>query len=522
MAGWNLRNGELKNTILTEDDYWALFNGFFSGSSLKRNSYKFGFLKSILDNLFNAEKKNDLYYLSYNSLFAKFTENYWNLILKYHLKQMRKGSLATTSAIEIILSESSKKSPVLVEIEFESVPNKEKDEIIKKVEKECKKNVVGALYKDFDGCFYSFDLKGNGIFLSEQAYRFVLKYKPELEKLNYYHWAKFLEQINDDNAIVRIIDKLELSTPRRNDLSVYRELLYKEYEERNCFYCGKKLGKNAHVDHFIPWAFTKDDKIWNFVLVCPNCNSKKNNKLANKTYIRKLENRNLKLIEDKYMEKDFSSYREDLLDEMWNYAKKSGYKEWNNEPSNKTIEYYNREASDYFNNTVNASMDDCYIRFMNYLQLNSYILDAGCGSGRDSKYFISKGYRVKAIDGSEEMCRLATNYINQEVECVSFENLDYHDKFDAVWACASLLHVNKSSINDVVQRFHNSLKQNGIMYASFKYGDSERIQGERYFADYNEDSIKLLFGKFTINELWISNDVRPGRNEKWINIIVQK
>lgn len=67
--------------------------------------------------------------------------------------------------------------------------------------------------------------------------------KAELERLNYYSWARFLEQINDDNALIRVIDKLELSTPRRENLSVYREilrrghlfLLWKEItEERAC------------------------------------------------------------------------------------------------------------------------------------------------------------------------------------------------------------------------------------------------------------------------------------------------
>lgn len=85
-------------------------------------------------------------------------------------------------------------------------------------------------------------------------------------------WVRFLEQINDDNVLVRVIDKFELATPKREDLSVYREILRKEFEEDTCFYCGKKLGKNIHVDHFIPWSFVKDDKLWNFVLSCARCN----------------------------------------------------------------------------------------------------------------------------------------------------------------------------------------------------------------------------------------------------------
>ena len=163
-----------------------------------------------------------------------------------------------------------------------------------------------------------------------------------------------------------------------------------------------------------------------------------------------------------------------------------------------------------------------YEKFEKYLKEGSYILDAGCGSGRDSKYFLSKGYRVKAIDGSEEMCRLAADYIGQEVDCIDFNYLDYDREFDAVWACASLLHVDRKDIENVIHRVYKSLKNKGIICASFKYGDADRLQGERYFNDLNEDTLKQLFDEFIIKEIWYSDDVRPGRTDRWINVIAEK
>ena len=68
---------------------------------------------------------------------------------------------------------------------------------------------------------------------------------------------------------MKVLDKLDNATPRRNDLSVYQEVLYREFQEKNCFYCGKKLNNKIHVDHFIPWSFIKTDNLWNFVLACP-------------------------------------------------------------------------------------------------------------------------------------------------------------------------------------------------------------------------------------------------------------
>ena len=195
---------------------------------------------------------------------------------------------------------------------------------------ECKTCVVGALYEDFDGIIYSFNLKEKGLTLNYCIYDFMLKYKSEIEKLNYYSWAKFLEQINDDRVLIRVIDKLELATPRRDDLTVYREILRREFEEDTCFYCGKKLQRKIHVDHFIPWSFVKDDKMWNFVLSCPNCNERKNNRVPRKDYVVLIENRNkkMRLSENLVVQTDFAEYSDGLIERMWHYAKMSGLKEF--------------------------------------------------------------------------------------------------------------------------------------------------------------------------------------------------
>lgn len=189
---------------------------------------------------------------------------------------------------------------------------------------------------------------------------------------------------------------------------------------------------------------------------------------------------------------------------------------------NKTIEYYNENAKSYFNNTVNADMTEHYERFLKYLPKGSYILDVGCGSGRDSKYFLSLGYHVKAIDGSIQMCELASKYIGQTVENIIFNEISYENEFNGIWACASLLHADKGDLKTIINQLKKALKEHGIMYVSFKYGDSDRIQSERYFNDQNEESIKKLLKDFIIKELWLSDDVRPGRNDRWINVVAEK
>ena len=139
-----------------------------------------------------------------------------------------------------------------------------------------------------------------------------------------------MEQVNSDGVLFRLIDKLELATPHRENLSVYREILRQKFEENTCFYCGKELIKNIHVDHFIPWSFVKDDKAWNFVLACSRCNERKNNKLPDQNLIIKIEDRNKKLqyVDNTVIQADFYGYNDDLLRSIWKYAKLSGLKEF--------------------------------------------------------------------------------------------------------------------------------------------------------------------------------------------------
>lgn len=190
-----------------------------------------------------------------------------------------------------------------------------------------------------------------------------------------------------------------------------------------------------------------------------------------------------------------------------------------------TIEYYNKNAEKYSDSTLNADVSGLYDHFIPKIQKTASILDLGCGSGRDSKYFLDAGYHVTAVDGSGELCRLASELIHQPVRMLLFKDLDYHEEFDAVWACASLLHVPKTEIHDIMLKVSESIKPDGILYMSVKHGNSERTDGERSFSDYSEADIPLLLNGTGLElvEHWISQDVRQGRNtEKWLNLIAHK
>ena len=191
-----------------------------------------------------------------------------------------------------------------------------------------------------------------------------------------------------------------------------------------------------------------------------------------------------------------------------------------------TIEYYNNNVEPFTSGTVNADMSETHERFLKYLPYHSLILDFGCGSGRDTKAFLDKGFRVEAIDGSEELCKFASRYTGIRVKCMLFQELDEYEKYDGIWACSSILHLSETELKDVMIKMSNSLKYGGVIYTSFKYSDYEGERNGRYFIDFTEDKFnKFLSGlkSLKIIDQWITSDVRPDRDdEKWLNLILKK
>lgn len=191
-----------------------------------------------------------------------------------------------------------------------------------------------------------------------------------------------------------------------------------------------------------------------------------------------------------------------------------------------TINYYNQNADVFIEGTIKVDMAEIQTRFLSNIPERSKILDLGCGSGRDSKLFAHLGHFVTPVDGSPELCKKAAAYTGLPVRCLLFEDLDYNAEFDAVWACASLLHVEKEKMQHVLNLVSNALKENGILYVSYKYGSEQRLHHERLFSDYTESDLPILFpstSNLCCIDWWVTGDARADRSdEKWLNIICKK
>lgn len=194
--------------------------------------------------------------------------------------------------------------------------------------------------------------------------------------------------------------------------------------------------------------------------------------------------------------------------------------------SDNTIKYYDQNAKSFVENTVDAKMDTIQMKFLSQIKEGGLILDLGCGSGRDSKEFLSRGYRVIMIDGSAKMCKAAEKLTGHKVIHSLFQDYYPKDKFDGIWACSSLLHLNKTDMKYVIGRMADALKPHGCFYLSYKYGTYSGERRGRYFTDMNELTIREMIAdipNLELEEIRLTRDVRPERNnEKWLNVFCKK
>lgn len=192
-----------------------------------------------------------------------------------------------------------------------------------------------------------------------------------------------------------------------------------------------------------------------------------------------------------------------------------------------TKEYYDRNAHRYFESTVGVDMSAVYDRFLSYVPAGGRILDAGSGSGRDTVVFLKRGYVVEAFDVSSSLAALSTELTGVRTEVKSFEDLEETERYDGIWACASLLHVSESGLPGIMVRLARALKRGGALYVSFKQGRGERVLADgRRFTDLDEPALRGLIQScngLVLKEIWVSRgeDKFKGRGG-WINAVAVK
>ncbi len=188
--------------------------------------------------------------------------------------------------------------------------------------------------------------------------------------------------------------------------------------------------------------------------------------------------------------------------------------------------FYDDNAASFITATVEVDMADLYAPFLEQIPDGGSILDAGSGSGRDALAFRQLGYTVEAFDASQAMVTATRELADVPVRQATFETFECARTYDGIWACASLLHVERRNLPEALERLVGALAPGGVLYASFKYGDQEREHEGRFFLDLDETALReivLRSGELDILQVWTTLDQRPGRSdERWLNCLLRR
>lgn len=194
---------------------------------------------------------------------------------------------------------------------------------------------------------------------------------------------------------------------------------------------------------------------------------------------------------------------------------------------------YNRIAQDWHND---HNQDGWWCagtdKYISMFKSGDLILDAGCGSGVKAKYLSNRGLNVIGIDISDNLLEIA----KKEVPTAKFVQMDMKDvdrlneKFDGVFAQASLLHIAKKDIRNVLVNLIKVLKNDGYFYIAVK--ENEKIKEEvvkesdygyeyeRFFSYYTLDELKQYLKELDM-KITLETITNSGRTN-WIQIIAQK
>lgn len=192
--------------------------------------------------------------------------------------------------------------------------------------------------------------------------------------------------------------------------------------------------------------------------------------------------------------------------------------------TNESVEYYNRHADEYIQKSINADMSSLRMAFQWMIPDRGNILDCGCGSGRDTLAFLKAGYNVLPVDGSIEMCKATESLTGIPAKCMLFSEINFENQFDGIWACASLLHAEKSEIPSLLRKLNRATRDQGILYMSFKYGAFNDNRNERHYTDLSAEDVSWLCTEETGWELIQveSTGDTLGRETTWLNIFARK
>ena len=287
------------------------------------DTYKFALARAILDYCRDeGGMSNPDLVIKYEYLAEKFLEYYWKLQWFSIRQNPHRNESRVFKTIRELFGDQAPKTFREAEMIHPEKIKKAKSTILKQVFGHSKtrtsivvhafQKVHSSGYAVSDMVFYEPDDDKQQIRMHYEALQFLNRHNATLRDSVLARWAIRLEELNPN--MLKILTKLAMEKIDRGDTTRFRKILRKHFDE--CFYCNACLNDDWEADHFIPWSYVFEDRLWNLVQACTACNRKKSNSLPSEEYLDKIRKRNSEL-QGKTPEDEFVEYDKETLPRLY-------------------------------------------------------------------------------------------------------------------------------------------------------------------------------------------------------------
>lgn len=159
-----------------------------------------------------------------------------------------------------------------------------------------------------------------------------------------------------------------------------------------------------------------------------------------------------------------------------------------------TRQYYDEKWEEYIERNRGKDLSHLYQLFLRHLS-GKVVLDVGCGTGRDLKYFSELGYECTGLDFSDKMLELsqANSPGSTLVKVDLRESFGLPRLYDGIWAVASLHHLSKDELRVCLRNLKGKLSPNGVFMVSIKEREIPLDDG-RYFCYWSQKRFRESSG----------------------------
>jgi hypothetical protein len=251
------------------DPHWLLINRVLTQGRMV-NSYKPALLRALAD--YGSLNRKDLT-VSFEWLAEQFVRYYWPLAIRYRVRQATDP--IKEPVVVRLIKELNVGSMVTVD-QFRQRNRAEFDSLVTRLAKPGATSCLGEVLPRFhvlpsEAPAILYDQNVSSIEIRREALEFIQEHQKTLRLLAIGWWVRFTEKFSFSP---RLWEKIE-GQAKRQSLTSHRQALLQLGIANSCFYCDRPLEQEWDVDHFLPWSFVLDDKLWNLVPSCKTCNSKK-------------------------------------------------------------------------------------------------------------------------------------------------------------------------------------------------------------------------------------------------------